>query len=57
MKALVFLLLTAVSSMALATISAAAPQAVPVLEGWGMLALGAGVALAGVIGAIRVRKK
>jgi hypothetical protein len=33
------------------------PTAVPLLDGWGLLALGAGVALAGVIGAVRLKKK
>lgn len=45
------------SPAAFAFLSAPGPEAVPVLGTWGMFALGAGVALAGVIGVIRTRKK
>ena len=51
------LLLIAVSSTVMATTPISTPTAVPLLDGWGLLALGAGVALAGVIGAVRLKKK
>jgi hypothetical protein len=50
-----FLYVLIFSSMAFGPVETL-PAAVPVMETWGLLVLGAGVALAGVIGTIRFKK-
>ena len=60
MRILFLLLLFFAGSSALAGSMApppVVPESVPLLDAWGLLALSLGVALAGAIGVIRVKKK